>query len=359
MFSGAETPQLEELGHEYVCPAQFLLCSAAKLCIFIALSVEITRFNDVTAGNAGGTEATTKITKEVVMLTSIRGLTAATIATGLAFAATPALADETVSQDTLTELGLETEAVPASDVVTVADTASAEIAVEEVEAKTANFAAGESGFEFSGNAALVSEYRFRGVDLSGGDIAVQGGVDLAHSSGFYVGTWGSSLDEDTVGYGHTELDVYGGFSGDLAEGLSFDLGVIAYLYPNAGPGDFDYVELTGSVGFTFGPAEVTLGGAYAPEQDSLGGTDNIYVYTELGVGIPTTPLTVTGRVGYTDGFLTFTNDSKAFDWSIGVETTIAGPVSAKVEYTGAEGDIPAGNYDFVDDAVVFTLSASI
>ena len=35
-------------------------------------------------------------------------------------------------------------------------------------------------FEISGNAAIVSEYRFRGVDLSGGDIAIQGGIDVAH-----------------------------------------------------------------------------------------------------------------------------------------------------------------------------------
>jgi len=279
------------------------------------------------------------------MLTSIRGLTAATFATGLAFAATPALANET----TTTEESL----------ITVVDSEQVERAVEETEAKTVSYAAGESGFEFSGNVALVSEYRFRGVDLSGGDIAVQGGVDLAHSSGFYVGTWGSSLDEDTVGFGHTELDVYGGFGGDLAEGVSFDLGVIAYLYPNAGPGDFDYIELYGSVGFELGPVETTVGVAYAPDQDSLGSTDNLYVYTDVGVGIPSTPLSVTGHLGYTDGFLTFTNDSKAFDWSIGVETAVAGPVSLGVAYVGAEGDIPTGQYDFVDDAVVLTLSASI
>lgn len=280
------------------------------------------------------------------MLTSIRGLTAATLATGLAFAATPALADEntTTSEDAL---------------ITVVETEQVERAVEETEAKTVSYAAGESGFEFSGNVTLASEYRFRGVDLSGGDIAVQGGVDLAHSSGFYVGTWGSSLDEDTVGFGHTELDVYGGFGGDLAEGVSFDLGVIAYLYPNAGPGDFDYIELYGSVGFELGPVETTVGVAYAPDQDSLGSTDNLYLYTDVGVAIPNTPLSVTGHLGYTDGFLTFTNDAKAFDWSIGVETAIAGPVSLGVAYVGAEGDIPAGSYDFVDDAIVLTLSASI
>ena len=76
----------------------------------------------------------------------------------------------------------------------------------------------DSDLSIAGNATVASEYRFRGVDLSGGDIAIQGGVTVSHSSGFYVGTWGSSLDEDTVGYGHTELDLYGGWAGDLTDG---------------------------------------------------------------------------------------------------------------------------------------------
>lgn len=210
----------------------------------------------------------------------------------------------------------------------------------------------------SANVAIASEYRFRGVDLSGGEIAVQGGFDLATDSGFYVGTWASSLDETTVGFGSTELDIYGGWSGEFASGLAADVGVIGYLYPDAGPGDFDYIEIYGSLGFSFGPAEATVGVAYAPEQDSLGGTDNFYVYTDLGVGIPGTPISLTGHVGYTDGFLTFTNDSKAFDWSIGAEAEIYGPLSLSAAYVGAEGDIPPGAYDFVDDAFVVTLSAS-
>ena len=246
------------------------------------------------------------------MLTSIRSLTAATILSTSAIFAAPALAQD----------------------------------------------ASESSITVSANVAIASEYRFRGVDLSGGDLAIQGGVDVAHDSGFYVGTWASSLDEDTVGYGSTELDIYGGWSGDLAEGVSLDVCVIQYIYPNAGPGDFDYTEFYGSVGFTFGPAEATVGVAYAPEQDSLGGTDNIYVYTDLGIGVPGTPLTVTGHLGYTDGFLTFTDDSKAFDWSIGAEAAVYGPVSLGVAYVGAEGDYLPGDYQFTDDAIVVTLSAS-
>ena len=242
------------------------------------------------------------------MLTSVRSLMAATILAGSAFVAAPA-------------------------------------------------AAQDLGVELSGNAAIVSEYRFRGVDLSGGDIAIQGGVDAALPAGFYVGTWGSSLDEDTVGYGHTELDVYGGWSGEFGA-ISTDIGVIAYLYPNAGPGDFDYIEVYGSVGVGVGPADVTLGVAYAPEQDSLGNSDNLYIYGDIGVGIPGTPLSLSGHLGYTDGFLTFTNDGDAFDWSVGADLALGDVVSVGVAYVGAEGDYLPGDYEFTDDAVVLTLGAS-
>ncbi len=245
------------------------------------------------------------------MLTSIRGLVAASLLAG-GLIATPAFADD----------------APASD------------------------------FTISGNAALVTEYRFRGVDLSGGDIAVQGGVDVSHSSGFYVGTWGSSLDEDTVGFGHTELDLYGGWSGDVADGISADVGAIYYAYPNAPAGDFDYIEFYASLGFTLGPVEATVGGAYAPDQDSLGSTDNIYVYTDLSVGVPSTPITINGHLGYTDGFLTFTDDSKAFDWSVGADFAVNDNLSIGVSYVGAEGDYLPGDYNFTDDAVVGTLSVS-
>ena len=75
--------------------------------------------------------------------------------------------------------------------------------------------------------------------------------------------------------------------------------------------------------------------------------------------MPGLAISLTAHLGYTDGFLTFTNDGKAFDWSIGLDVAVGGPVSIGVSYVGVEGDIPAGAYDFTDDAVVFTLSASI
>jgi uncharacterized protein (TIGR02001 family) len=219
------------------------------------------------------------------------------------------------------------------------------------------------GISVSGNAAIVTEYRFRGVDLSGGDIAIQGGIDLSHDSGIYLGTWGSSIDEDTVGFGHTELDIYGGWSGELTDGLALDVGVLYYMYPNAGIDDTDYIEFYTSLGFTLGPAEATVGAAYAPKQDSLGGTDNLYIYTDVGVGIPGTPISISGHLGYTDGFLTFTSDGDAFDWSIGADVALTENLSVGVAYVGADGDPvdlgpPIGLYDYTDDAVVGTLSVS-
>lgn len=245
------------------------------------------------------------------MFTSIRGLVAATLVAGSAMVATPAFAQDE----------------------------------------------SESDISISGNASVVSEYRFRGIGLSGGDIAIQGGIDVGHSSGFYIGTWGSSLADcggATPCYGSTELDLYGGWSGDIADGISADVGAIYYAYPNGSAGDdLDYIEFYASLGFTIGPAEATVGLAYAPDQDSLGSTDNIYIYTDLSIGIPDTPLSVTGHLGYTDGFLTYTADGKAFDWSIGASLSLTENLSVGVSYIGVEG----GNVDGVtDDAIVGTLS---
>ena len=278
------------------------------------------------------------------MLTSIRGLSAATLSAGLLFAAAPAFAEEAKTESTAEE-------------AVVLDTASLRAAQPVDETRSSNMAE-DSEISFSANVALTSEYRFRGVDLSGGEIAIQGGFDLGHSSGLYVGTWASSLDEQTVGYGSTELDLYGGWSGDLTDGLSADVGAIVYIYPDAGPGDFDYYEFYGSLSASIGPASVTGGFAYAPDQDSLGSTDNLYLYTDVGVAIPDTPITINGHVGYTDGFLTFTNNSKAWDYSIGADFAV-GPATLTAAYVGVEGDAavdPLGT--FTDDAFVLTLSAS-
>lgn len=213
--------------------------------------------------------------------------------------------------------------------------------------------------EVSGNVALVTDYRFRGVSLSAGDPAIQGGIDIAHSSGFYVGTWASSIDGGAL-YGEMELDIYGGWSGDVAEGVTLDVGVLYYAYPANDFGPAEYYEPYASIGTTLGPVSATLGVAYAPDQESLGDADNLYIYTDFESGIPNTPFTLSAHLGYTDGalgpdVLAGGTDDSGFDYAIGVSATVLGGLGLGVQYIGVDGASVDG---LTDDAIVGTLSYS-
>jgi len=214
-----------------------------------------------------------------------------------------------------------------------------------------------SGISVSGNAAVTSDYRFRGVSFSDGDIAIQGGIDVAHESGFYIGTWGSSI-EDSATFGHTELDVYGGWSGEVASGITFDVGLLYYIYPNgeggiAGPSD--YFEPYASISGTLGPVEATLGAAYAFDQAAIGDDDNLYIYTDFSSGIPDTPISLNAHLGYTDGTLSTATDGDNFDWSVGADWAITQNLTASLMYVGVGG---VKVDDFTDDTVVFTLGVA-
>lgn len=166
----------------------------------------------------------------------------------------------------------------------------------------------------TGGIALVSDYRFRGVSLTDKDFAVQPYLTVKHESGFYVGVWASNLAENTGD--DLEVDLYAGFSG--GDAVTYDIGATYYLYP--GVSSFNYVEFTGKLGTTVGPA--TVGGqlSYVPSQDNTGNSDNIYVATNAAIAVPGTPLNVTGSIGYEDGF--FANDK--VDWSLGVSASAQG-----------------------------------
>ena len=100
-------------------------------------------------------------------------------------------------------------------------------------AAMAQTAAPESSLSF--NVGVTSDYRFRSVAQTSFKPALQGGVDFAHASGAYVGAWASNVSwiKDYVGAtdGTTEIDFYGGYKGEIAKDLTFDIGVITYQYP--------------------------------------------------------------------------------------------------------------------------------
>ncbi|MEI6761291.1 MAG: TorF family putative porin [Betaproteobacteria bacterium] len=86
------------------------------------------------------------------------------------------------------------------------------------------------------NIGATTDYRFRGISQSSFKPAVQGGADFSHKSGAYVGVWGSNVNwvKDFAGAtdGSLEVDLYGGYKGELAMDLSFDVGIIGYIYPS-------------------------------------------------------------------------------------------------------------------------------
>jgi uncharacterized protein (TIGR02001 family) len=86
--------------------------------------------------------------------------------------------------------------------------------------------------QVTGNASLVSDYRFRGISQTFEKPALQGGVDYSHASGLYAGNWNSNVSEG-AGYpgGNLEMDFYGGWKKSFGD-VGLDVGAIYYYYPS-------------------------------------------------------------------------------------------------------------------------------
>ncbi|HSH96914.1 MAG: TorF family putative porin [Methylophilaceae bacterium] len=111
----------------------------------------------------------------------------------------------------------------------------------------ASFAADEAAapapdYTVTTNVGIFSDYIFRGLSQTAGKPALQGGIDWTHSSGLYLGAWGSNQSwladaGASTGAGayrnsSIELDVYGGYRSTIGDtGLSYDVGAIYVAYP--------------------------------------------------------------------------------------------------------------------------------
>jgi len=94
-----------------------------------------------------------------------------------------------------------------------------------------------SAVEISGNVALSSDYIWRGMTQTDGDVALSGGFDLTTDMGFYAGTWASN--QSLAANASMELDVYLGFAGEMAENMTYDVGYISIQYPGNDAADFE------------------------------------------------------------------------------------------------------------------------
>lgn len=165
----------------------------------------------------------------------------------------------------------------------------------------------EPAYDLSANIGLVSDYRFRGISLSDRDPALQGGVDLETRSGWFVGTWASTI-ADYAG-ADVELDLYAGYATQLA-GLDVSTGAYAYIYPGAA--GVHYVELITTLGRSFGKVSAEAEIAYVPDQKNTG-SDNIYAGATLSAPLGHGPVQIKLRGGFEDGFY-----SRKWDWETGL-----------------------------------------
>jgi len=117
----------------------------------------------------------------------------------------------------------------------------------------------------SANVGFTSNYLWRGVTQTDDGAAISGGIDYAAASGFYLGTWVSNVDfSDDASY---ELDLYLGFSGEINENISYDLGYIYYAYPDSAESDkdneYDFGEIYAGVTYN----NITLAANYGIHND--------------------------------------------------------------------------------------------
>ena len=82
--------------------------------------------------------------------------------------------------------------------------------------------------EINGSAGVNSNYVWRGATQSDGKPVLQGSIGLATEKGFYANAWGSQVDynDDTT----AEIDLTVGFSNDINETISYDVGYVRYSY---------------------------------------------------------------------------------------------------------------------------------
>lgn len=213
----------------------------------------------------------------------------------------------------------------------------------------------------TGSATLTSDYRFRGVSQTDREMAVQGGLTVAHDSGVYAGAWGSNLAGwGTFGGANMELDLFAGVVLPIGGG-KLDTGLVWYMYPG-GADETDFAEIYAKLSGDIGPLSLTAGVAYAPKQEALGKVfltgaaaaaglpdnpgdkeDNLYVSGDAVYAIGNAPVSLKAHIGYSDGNAGLGPNGTSiaptgtyFDWSLGAEVTPIKGLTLSVSYIDSD-----------------------
>lgn len=197
--------------------------------------------------------------------------------------------------------------------------------------------------EFTGNIAYTTDYTWRGISQSDGDPAIQGGFDYANGL-FYAGVWTSNVDFGDDSDTNLEADFYGGVKSAFANGITWDVGVIYYAYPDAEDSDLDFVELKGKLGYAF-EGGLSVGGEAYYDPDN----QNVYLNASAGFALAEN-FSVDGSVGN----YSFDAADDYTNWSVGAKTSAAG-FGFDLRYWGTDID----DLEIADDRFILTVSRAL
>lgn len=198
-----------------------------------------------------------------------------------------------------------------------------------------------SPWTVTANVTLASQYVSRGFRQTWGQPALQGGLDYANPSGFFVGTWLSNVSNRYIENGTLEWDLYGGYSG-TAEDIGYSGTIYYYKYPGAVYAatntKYDYGELSLGVTYKFLYAKYN----YTYTKDFFGitnarGTGYLDLGTnyDMGSGYTLNLHYGIGRVASTGA-----TDNSIWNWKdykVGVSKTFVGGWTLAGAYTKAKG----------------------
>ena len=215
--------------------------------------------------------------------------------------------------------------------------------------------------DLSANAAVTNNYVWRGLTQTLNEAAVQGGIDYADDSGFYIGTWVSNVQygaEDVYSYEH---DIYLGFSGG-DDTFSWDVGYLYYNYDEAA--EFDFGEIYGTVGFggfSFSANLLTNTEADEGPTQDFGMFEAYYLSADYGFVVGN-DIEIGLHVGYHDGdFMEAFNgaDGDYYDYNVSLSK---GGFAFMISGTNVDGDAATGftpNEELDNDEIRFVVSYSV
>jgi len=203
----------------------------------------------------------------------------------------------------------------------------------------------------TGNFTLTSDYRFRGISQSYMLPAVQGGIDWAHSSGFYLGNWNSSISGNQYPNGASlEMDFYGGYKFEVAKDVTLDVGGIYYMYPGAYYSGFagkpKYNNFEVYVGAAMGPFSakvfIAVTDFFGLDTTTGGKSSSGSYYLDLNYATEIAPkLTLGAHLGY-QSVRNYTSnpDLSYFDYKVGVTYDLSGwMLGAAIVGTNADKNV--------------------